>query len=435
MAWLQKTPTSASEVAYGSGNERGLVGYSTDTGSASQNAANRASNERLSSTAHNSLGGSASHRSETSISNDIADSLKNTQGYLAGKKAYQSYLNNLINDTVNAGGRFENGTLTDQFGNTVDTNYDYSAKNYNNTFGINDLADANYGNYGTYSTASRGIKATNEDVQNSQSLGLAEQNAQQEAEANKIAGTNSGVSNAAASNVANNTANTASNTYANSLGGMASQNAATQADYLNKMGQVQSAQQKAQNLQNSAALNTIGGALQGAGTGASIGAGISDERCKQAADEDLNGTGFEPGDPEYDNHLQNIHNLYTDTGSINKKDQYYDDIKRRTGMLNSNTPANFNKTMMSQPYGLLGAKMALKGQMSKEDRAKAEAAKAMAQAKAQAMKFNAANMNKQISDENMKKEPSDDDIMNAVNKFFELYKQVKELREANKGDK
>lgn len=433
MAWLKSTPKTASEVAYGSGNERGLVGYSTDTGSASQNAANKAANEALSSVANNSLGGNATHRTETSqLTNKMADDLKNAQGYLAGKKAYQSYLNNLINETVNAGGRFENGALTDQFGNAVDTNYDYSAKDYNNTFGINDLADVNYGNYGTYSTANRGIKATNEDVQNSQSMGLAEQNAQQEAEANKIAGTNSGVSNAAASNIANNTSNTASNTYANSLGGMATQNAATQADYLNKMGQVQSAQQKAQNLQNSAALNTIGGALQGAGTGASIGAGISDERCKQAADEDLNGTGFEPGDPEYDNHLQNIHNLYTDTGSINKKDQYYNDIKRRTGMLNSNTPDNFNKTAMGNPYGLLGAKMAFKGQQSKEDIAKAEAKKAIEQAK---MKFNAANMNKQISDENMKKEPSDDDIMNAVSKFFELYKQVKELREANKGDK
>ena len=76
--------------------------------------------------------------------------------------------------------------------------------------------------------------------------------------------------------------------------------------------------------------------------------------------------------------------------------------------------------------------MAFNGQQSKENVAKTEAKKAIEQAK---MKFNAANMNKQISDENMKKEPSDDDIMNAVSKFFELYKQVKELREANKGDK
>ena len=48
----------------------------------------------------------------------------------------------------------------------------------------------------------------------------------------------------------------------------------TQADYLNKMGQAAAAQCCAQNMQNGAMLNTAGAALQGAGQGASLGAGL-----------------------------------------------------------------------------------------------------------------------------------------------------------------
>lgn len=430
MAYLQRTPTSAKEIAYGSGNQRGLVGYSTDTGSASQNAANRQANNSLTNRASSVGKETAAGRSPTDqLGNELAQLLVDNNGYLMGKKAYQSYLNKLINDTVNAGGRFQNGKLTDQYGNDVSTDWDYSVKNYNNTFGINDLADTNYGDYGTYSTANRGERATNEDVQNSQAFGLAEQNAQQQAEANKVAGINAGVENAAASNVANNTSDTAANTYANSLGAMTTQNASTQADYLNKMGQVQSAQQKAQNLQNSAAYNTLGGALQGASQGASIGAGISDERmkgigknfygkyyntsdeiCKRAVEEDLNGTGFEVGDAEYDNYAEQIHNLYTGK----KFDTTDNDLRRRSLMLNSNTPKQLPSRQVISPQ-------------IQQRQINEQAYKQAQQTASEALK----NFNN-ISDEAMKdREPTDNDIIIAVSKFFDLYKQLKDL----KGDK
>ena len=68
---------------------------------------------------------------------------------------------------------------------------------------------------------------------------------------------------------------------------IASQHASTQADYLNKMGQVNGMNQNANNLAKGSALNTIGATLQGASTGLSIGNslfGTSDENEKQPVD-------------------------------------------------------------------------------------------------------------------------------------------------------
>ena len=73
------------------------------------------------------------------------------------------------------------------------------------------------------------------------------------------------------------TADNATNLYASN----ASQKASTQADYLQQMAQANAADLQASNLNKAAGLAGISGALQGAGSGASMGATISDERCKE----------------------------------------------------------------------------------------------------------------------------------------------------------
>lgn len=61
--------------------------------------------------------------------------------------------------------------------------------------------------------------------------------------------------------------------------------ASTQADYLKKMATANAAQQQAENLRRGAGYNTLGAVLQGAGSGAAMGATISDENMKESPEE------------------------------------------------------------------------------------------------------------------------------------------------------
>lgn len=60
--------------------------------------------------------------------------------------------------------------------------------------------------------------------------------------------------------------------------------ASTQADYLEKMASANALDQQASNMGKSASLAGIAGALTGAGSGAALGATISDENCKEPCD-------------------------------------------------------------------------------------------------------------------------------------------------------
>ena len=89
------------------------------------------------------------------------------------------------------------------------------------------------------------------------------------------AGINAGMGKARAGLLGDATSNTnTSNVYNNAYGASIQNQGSTQADYLQKMGQVTGAECQAKNMQSGANLNAVGAALQGAGAGASLGASL-----------------------------------------------------------------------------------------------------------------------------------------------------------------
>lgn len=109
-------------------------------------------------------------------------------------------------------------------------------------------------------------------------------NAVQTARNAEIAARNTGMNRARASTEASQGSANQTTQNATSMGSaLRTQAQGTQNDYLNKMNYANALDQQASNIQSGAALNTIGSALQGAGAGASFGAGLSDERCKKAS--------------------------------------------------------------------------------------------------------------------------------------------------------
>lgn len=122
-------------------------------------------------------------------------------------------------------------------------------------------------------------------TQADQALASAQQSGQAEAAANKKANINAGINKSAAGMLGSQAASTGTSQTANNLAQANSSNAAsTQADYLEKMAQANAADAMASNLSKSAGLAAFSGGLQGASSGASMGAVISDEKCKQPSD-------------------------------------------------------------------------------------------------------------------------------------------------------
>lgn len=106
------------------------------------------------------------------------------------------------------------------------------------------------------------------------------QNQTQTAQTQAKAAKNAGLTQARANAIGD--ASTYGNTIASNANSAASNQAMTQADWLNKQGQVGSSILQAQNMQNAAKYAGISGALQGGAAGMSMGATISDENAKEA---------------------------------------------------------------------------------------------------------------------------------------------------------
>ena len=106
------------------------------------------------------------------------------------------------------------------------------------------------------------------------------QNQTQTAQTQAKAAKNAGLTQARANAIGD--ASTYGNTIASNANSAASNQTMTQADWLNKQGQIGSAMLQAQNMKNAARYAGISGALQGGAAGMSMGATISDENAKEA---------------------------------------------------------------------------------------------------------------------------------------------------------
>lgn len=111
------------------------------------------------------------------------------------------------------------------------------------------------------------------------------QNQTQTAQTQAKAAKNAGLTQARANAIGD--ASTYGNTIASNANSAASNQAMTQADWLNKQGQVGSSMLQAQNMQNAAKYAGISGALQGGAAGMSMGATISDENAKEAPNDGI----------------------------------------------------------------------------------------------------------------------------------------------------
>lgn len=109
----------------------------------------------------------------------------------------------------------------------------------------------------------------------------AAKNTQQAAQSTGIGGARAGV-------IANKqSAVNYGNQYLQNAPTMRGQASTAVADYLSKIGAAKAAQQDANNAAAGAGWNMAGAMIEGAGKGASTGAVISDERCKEPADNDI----------------------------------------------------------------------------------------------------------------------------------------------------
>lgn len=118
------------------------------------------------------------------------------------------------------------------------------------------------------------------DSANGNAAAISTQNQTQTAQAQAKAAKNAGLTQARANAIGD--ASTYGNTIASNANNLSSQNAMTQADWLEKQGQIGAAMQQAGNMQNAAKYAGLSGALQGGAAGMSMGATISDENAKEA---------------------------------------------------------------------------------------------------------------------------------------------------------
>lgn len=120
------------------------------------------------------------------------------------------------------------------------------------------------------------IKPITENAQaNADAASEAETSAINTAIQQRQAGINAGVGRARAGLLGDSSANNASyDTQRNAYTANIQNQGATQADYLNKMGQVTALQNQANNMQQGALWNSAGAAVQGFGSGASLGASL-----------------------------------------------------------------------------------------------------------------------------------------------------------------
>lgn len=116
------------------------------------------------------------------------------------------------------------------------------------------------------------------------------QTAQQNAENQARASASAGINKSRAGMLSeNNSQQSQTNNISNIYGANTSQNASTQADYLQKMAQADALDQQAANMKKGAGLTALGNGISGAMTGMTVGAtlGMSDERAKEAPQQQI----------------------------------------------------------------------------------------------------------------------------------------------------
>lgn len=127
----------------------------------------------------------------------------------------------------------------------------------------------------------RGTKVDAATTQADQALQAQQQSSQAAAQANKTANINAGINKSRAGMLGSQAASTDNSVAQNQYMANRSTAASTQADYLEKMAQADALDQNARNMSRSAGLAAFSGALQGGGSGAAMGAVISDENMKE----------------------------------------------------------------------------------------------------------------------------------------------------------
>lgn len=127
----------------------------------------------------------------------------------------------------------------------------------------------------------RGTKVDKATTQADQALQAQQQSSQATAQANKTANINAGINKSRAGMLGSQRASADTSVAQNQYMANRSTAASTQADYLEKMAQADALDQQAKNMNKAAGLATLSAGLQGAGSGAAMGAVISDENMKE----------------------------------------------------------------------------------------------------------------------------------------------------------
>lgn len=123
-------------------------------------------------------------------------------------------------------------------------------------------------------------------VDTQQAIAEGAQTAQQEAEKSAAASASAGINKSRAGMLSDSgTQSAQTNNVSNIATANAAQNASTQADYLNKMNQADALDQQAKFRSQGAGIQALGAGMQGAASGAALGAVISDENAKTSPDD------------------------------------------------------------------------------------------------------------------------------------------------------
>jgi len=123
-------------------------------------------------------------------------------------------------------------------------------------------------------------------VDTQQAIAEGAQTAQQEAEKSAASSASAGINKSRAGMLSDSgTSSASTNNVSNIAMGNTSQNASTQADYLNKMNQADALNQQAKFQSQGAGITALGAGMQGAASGAALGAVISDENAKESPDD------------------------------------------------------------------------------------------------------------------------------------------------------
>lgn len=127
----------------------------------------------------------------------------------------------------------------------------------------------------------RGTKVDAATTQADQALQAQQQSDQATAQANKKANINAGINKSRAGMLGSQSASSDTSVAQSQYQANRSTAASTQADYLEKMAQADALDQQAKNVSKASGLATLSAGLQGAGSGAAMGAVISDENMKE----------------------------------------------------------------------------------------------------------------------------------------------------------